>query len=636
MATETAKFALSLEDDISASADSAEDSLKSLQSQIDRDTKALAQMQKAMRQMQAASSVDISAYRKLKSEIDTTKNSIGKARASFVNLGGDFNKLGRKAKGAKIAPKIESPKGLGDMLSAANSLPGPLGKVSSSIGGVQGKVAGLTGAMGMTVAVTVGAVAVFAALVAILGAVAVATAKATQKLLAYAAAQADAMRAERLRLQGLGTLRRWMRLTGKDADQMSDSINRVSATVPLARGEIASMGQELHRIGIRGRAAEHALEALATAQAVQGEFGRRRLMLLVRQAGHSERAMADLARRVRKELGGTAAAQMRGLSMISTKLRESFRALFTGDDMRRGLESLLSGLFRLSQLISQNTFSGRALRTILGTVLGTFMGDLADTTPRLEYLFNELVIAALRVAIGFFRIKNAIERAFGNQILARFLAANVTTERLHIALIALGIVAVTLAAGVALLGLVVIGLLTPLIIMATVMYEGYLAAQRLGQSIAWLIAVFTANAANWRALGGAMIDGIISGLNDGVARLTDAVRSVATAAMNEFRSVLRIGSPSRVFADLGVTIPQGIAAGIEQGSGEAQAAVTTMVTATGNEAAGAGQGEGSRSYTIENLTIQVGAGAGDRDTAQSVADAIRNLFETDLAAEPVT
>ncbi|MHC4622187.1 MAG: hypothetical protein ACYTEQ_31000, partial [Planctomycetota bacterium] len=371
MATETAKFALELEDGISASSESAEDALQSLQAQIDKDSKALTQMKKAMRQMQAAG-------RKLKGEIDATQDSIGKARASFINLGGDFTKVGKKTSKVKLAPKVDKPKGLDDMLSAADSLPGPLSKVSKGVGGVRSKIVGMTGAMGLTLATVLGVVGALTALAAILAAVAVATAKATAELLKYAAAQADAMRSERLRLHGLGTLRRWMRLTGKDAAQMSESINRVAETVPLARSQVAEYGQELHRLGIRGRAAESALEALSMAQAVQGDIGRRRLMMLVRQAGHSEGAMADLARRVRKELGENAAAQMRALSMIGTKLRESFQALFTGVN----IEPILRGFQRLSRLISQTTESGRALRTIFSTVLSVFIGELSDTTPR--------------------------------------------------------------------------------------------------------------------------------------------------------------------------------------------------------------------------------------------------------------
>ena len=124
MGKETAKFALELEDGISSSSESAQDALQSLQAQIDRDSKALRGMKRAMKDMQSGSSMDVSAYRKLQAEIDATQNSIAEARASFVNLGGDFSQLGKTAKKTKLP--LDSPKGLGEMLNATNALPGPL------------------------------------------------------------------------------------------------------------------------------------------------------------------------------------------------------------------------------------------------------------------------------------------------------------------------------------------------------------------------------------------------------------------------------------------------------------------------------------------------------------------------------
>ncbi|MCP3886457.1 MAG: hypothetical protein GY700_13505 [Propionibacteriaceae bacterium] len=487
MATETAKFALELEDKITSSAVSAEDGLKSLQSAIDKDTKALAQMKKAMRQMQAAGSVDIEAYRKLKSEIDATQEGIGKARAAFVNLGGDFSKIGKKAKKTKFAPKVDPPKGLDDILAASNALPAPLAKAAGAVGGVQSKITELTGAMGVTLGAVVATVAALTALAAILAAVAVATANATVALLKYAAAQADAVRSERLRLTGLGTLRRWMRLTAKDASQMSESINRVSERVPLARSQVAEYGQELHRLGIRGRAAEDALEALSIAQAVQGDLGRRRLMMLVRQAGHSEGAMRDLADRVRRELGGTAALQMQALSMIGTKLRESFQALFTGIDFG----PMLAGMQRITRLFSQTTESGRAMRAIISTILTAFVGELADTTPRLEYFLKEMVILSLKVAIAFFRVKNAIERAFGRRILGRMLSTARGSEAIKIVLIALGLVVASLAAGVVFLGAVLVGMVTPFLAIGAAVYYAYEAVNSLLSTWPSMFTLFT-------------------------------------------------------------------------------------------------------------------------------------------------
>jgi hypothetical protein len=477
MATETAKFALELEDGISAGTASAEDGLQSLNAMIEKDTKALGQMKKAMRQMQQAGAVDIDAYRKLKGEIDATQDSIGKARAAFINLGGDFTKVGKKTS------KVDPPKGLQDMLSVVDGMPGPLSKLSTGIGGADKAMAGLSGAMTTMAASGAIVVAILSATAVALTAVAVATAKATVELLKYAAAQADAMRSERLRLEGLGTLRRWMRLTTQDSAQMSESINRVAERVPLARDQVAGYGQELHRLGIRGRAAEDALEALSIAQAVQGDLGRRRLMMLVRMAGHSEGAMRNLAERTRSELGGIAMQQMMSLSMITTKLQESFQALFADIP----IAPLLAGLYRLSQLFSQNTESGRALRAILTTVLGSFIGELATTTPMLEYLFKELVILSLKVAIAFFRIRNAVYSAFGTGILGRILAA---AEIFRTIIAAVVIVVTALAAGVAVLTLALVGALAPIMLIAYGLHQAYQAVEEFIPSIGRLLELF--------------------------------------------------------------------------------------------------------------------------------------------------
>ncbi len=625
MATETAKFALELEDGISASSESAEDALASLQAQIDRDSKALVQMKKAMREMQAGGSVDIDAYRKLKSEIDATQDSIGKARAAFINLGGDFAKLGRKR-----PPKPPAPgdtKALSEMLSAANALPGPLGQVSKGLGGVRSMVTGLTSAVGVAGAVILGVVAVLAALVAVLAAVAVATAKATTELLRYAAAQSDAMRSERLRLEGLGTLRRWMRLTATDAAQMSESINRVSARVPLARSQVAEYGEELHRLGIRGRGAEDALEALSLAQAVQGDRGRQRLMMLVRMAGHSERAMANLSARVRKELGGVAGAQMRSLSMLSTKLRESFQALFAGVPIER----LLSGLYRLSQLLSQNTESGRALRTILSTVLGAFIGELAGTTGPLEYMFKELVILALKVAIAFFRVRNAIQDALGHNILSRMLATEGGMEVVRMALLALTVAVGVAVAGIVVLSAMVFGLLFPVLVVGMAIYGLVRAVEWVIDSFARLREAFSP--ATWAAAGRSMIDGLISGLTSGVARLRAAVTGVATDALSAFRETLGIHSPSSVFASLGLAIPQGVAEGVERGSSEATGAAGGMMSTTTSNVSTV-QGGPSRAVTVGELHVHVGGeGEGGEDTARRVTDALSDFFDHGLAME---
>lgn len=628
MATVTAEFALALEDGISASSESAKDALQSLQAQIDKDSKALTQMKKAMRQIQAGSSVDVAAYRKLKGEIDATQNSIGKARSSFINLGGDFSKTGKKAKKVKFEPSVGKPKGFNEMLSATESLPGPLAKASKGVSGVRSMIAGFVGAVGLGTAAVLGIIAALAALVVVLAAVAAATAKATIELLKYAAAQADAVRSERLRLQGLGTIRRWMRLTAKDSEQMSESIDRVSESVPLARSQIAGYAQELHRLGIRGRGAEYALEALSLAQAVQGDFGRQRLMRLVRGAGHSEEAMRNLAERVRKELGGIAGGQMRALGMIAMKLKESFQALFKGVN----ITPLLDGLFELSDLFKQSTQTGRALKEIMEVLLEPLIDEIGTALPSLQGMFEQLVIWALEIAIVVMDVRIAIRRAFGSNILKRITKMVLSANNVRVVLIALSLVVAVLAAGVVFLGLVVIGLLTPFLLVAWAMYRGYQEIRRLHSAILGLRKFFEPSW--WAAAGRSIIDGIITGLRSGVARLGNAVREVASGAMGSFREALGIHSPSAVFAQFGLAIPQGVAEGVERGSSEAIGAVGNMVSTTTSNVSAVGAAS-SQSINIGEINLHLGEGEGSEDTARRVTDALRDFFENGLAAEPV-
>jgi hypothetical protein len=636
MATETAKFALELEDGISSSAESAQDALQSLQSQIDRDSKALRNMKKAMKDMQAGSSMDVSAYHKLQAEIDATQHSIAEARASFVNLGGDFSKLGQKAKTTKLAPTADS-KGLNEMLGAANGLPGPLGKLSGSLGNTSSMVTGLSGAMSAAAVVAVGLVAVFVALTAALVALAAATAQATAKLVQYSVAQADALRSERLRLEGLGLTRFWYRMTAKDASNMSEAIGHVASRVPAARSAVASLGAEVHQLGLRGRAAEQALESLSLAQAVGGERGLAQMRMLVRGLRFTRDGMSRLAEFTRRTYGDVAAKQMMSLTMLSTKLRDSIDEMFSG----LNVEPLLAGLYRLTQLFSQNTESGRALKSIMEAILGPFVEELTGAIPAIERFFLTLVLYALDVAIVFVKARNAIRRTFGSGLIGSLLSSERAMHLFKVSLVAVGLIAGGLVATFALLGFMVIGLLTPLMLVAAAVYRAYQAVRRFSSQVANASKLFRSD--GWRAAGASIVDGIVTGLTDGWARLQAKVRDMATAALGTFREVLGIRSPSRIFAQVGLAIPQGVAQGIGQGAPAAQDAASAMVTlaradvrttttVTADVRAG-GPGTTSRVLRTGDLHIHVGQGKDAEETAERVRDALHELFTTNLALE---
>ena len=72
---------------------------------------------------------------------------------------------------------------------------------------------------------------------------------------------------------------------------------------------------------------------------------------------------------------------------------------------------------------------------------------------------------------------------------------------------------------------------------------------------------------DWLSLGKSIVDGIISGIKSIGSGIGNAIMEMAGGAMNFVKNGLKIGSPSKVFADeIGQWIPKGIAEGIENGT----------------------------------------------------------------------
>lgn len=623
-----------MENEVSAPSESAEDSLKSLQAEIDKNTSALLGMSKAMKGMKGGGMVKLGDYLRLASIIISIvtgiialKQRIDLARGSSLRLGDSFDRMGRKGRWRKIQLPGPARGGMRGMGASAKSMLAPLAKVGAALVSIVVSLA----AVAVVVLVVVAAVAALIALVAVTVALAAATAKATTQLLRYAAAQADATRAEQLRLQGLGTLRRWMGLTMKDADAMSAAISSVASRVPIARSEVAKLGTAIHRIGVRGQAAAYALEAVALAQSAQGDVGARRMMAMVRAAGRSEQAMADLARRARKELGSTVAGQMRLLSTMATKLQESLQELFADIDV----SPLTESLYELSQMFTQNTQEGRALKDIAEALLEPLIGEIAEVGPALQSLFTEIVVLALRAAVAITDVQIVIQGAFGGRTLGRILESEQAMHGFRIAIIAVAVIAVALLLilGNLVVVAIVLGVIlaAPFIILAAALYVAYLGVRWLLDQLQEAHAVMST--VPWGEVGRSIIDGIVGGLHAGAERLFSAIRGVATGAMNTFREVLGIQSPSTVFAGFGIDISRGVAQGIDEGAPAAEGAAANMMQSTAATGVNSVTNN-SRSADVGEIHIHLAPGDNE-DNAAAVTDALRDFFEFGLATEPV-
>ena len=180
-------------------------------------------------------------------------------------------------------------------------------------------------------------------------------------------------------------------------------------------------------------------------------------------------------------------------------------------------------------------------------------------------------------------------------------------------------------------------------LVAAAMYKAYQAVRRFSSQVANAAKAFRSG--GWKAAGAAIVDGIVDGLTHGWARLRATVSDMATGALGTFREVLGIRSPSRIFAQVGLAIPQGVAQGIAQGAPAAQDAASAMITSTTTDIRTTttvtadlrtgGQGGTSRAVTTGEIHIHAGNAKDAEDTAERVRGALRDRFTTGLALEGV-
>ncbi len=81
---------------------------------------------------------------------------------------------------------------------------------------------------------------------------------------------------------------------------------------------------------------------------------------------------------------------------------------------------------------------------------------------------------------------------------------------------------------------------------------------------------------DWLSIGKNIVDGIANGIKNFGSNIADALGNAASNAFESAKNFLGIKSPSRLFRDgVGVFIPQGIAAGIDEDASAIQAALTS-------------------------------------------------------------
>lgn len=621
----SASLEIHFEDDISASALTAAKQLEKLRDAMTADTKAISAMQTAMKRLKAGGMESGAAYQALNGKLKEHKARLGDAQNEYLKLGGGLLSTNKPAK--------EFKSNLTKWKEELAKLPGPLGGVANKIGMLQ-KL--LTAKRLVLIGTAVAILAVVYAFVKL----SAAAINATIQLTKYGIAQREARRDEMLRLEALTKMRSRFTMTfgikPGNAKEMQSAIDKVTASVPLAREQVEKYNEQLYKMGLRGAQQAAALEAVATKASALGDEAAQGTMgwaAAINMTGGSVRKLAD---DVKARFGGIVAKQMLSSEVQARKLEESYGYLFSGLDV----EPLLKAKASVNALFSASTESGKALKSLLTSIIQPMVNAFTAAQPLIKRFFQGLILSGLEIGIVFLKIRKVFRRVFGPDttkdidLTETALAAGRTAVYLLIGVfMLLGSIALPILGSLA---VAVWGLAAPFLLPIAAIAALTYAMAKFTEFIidnwdtGWTILKETVLGVwddflniDWAGLGTGIISGIVSGITTSASAVSDAVTNVAKDAWGSFKSVLRIQSPSKVFADLGAAIPAGVEQGIEQNAGGAESAASGMVNAPPAGGGGGGRAGGAQ-ITIEVGGVVVTAQGGD---AKAIAGSIRTELE---------
>lgn len=146
---------------------------------------------------------------------------------------------------------------------------------------------------------------------------------------------------------------------------------------------------------------------------------------------------------------------------------------------------------------------------------------------------------------------------------------------------------------------------------------------------------------DWLGLGSDIVNGIISGIQNMGSALWDALTGIARSALDSVKRLLKIGSPSKVFADeVGQWIPEGIAVGVEANTSALTDAMTDMAWDSAQipaEMFTAPVPQRAETYqnattNVNGVTININATDYNSDPF-AIAEAINDILTDDMSRE---
>lgn len=331
-----------------------------------------------------------------------------------------------------------------------------------------------------------------------------------------------------------------------------------------------------------------ALRAAALAEAALGQGG---AASFVSDIKAGKLAVDEFAATTQRKFGDVVARQMLGLEQQSARFERNVSGLFDGLD----IDPVLLGMRTLVSLFDENTTAGRFLKRAIEGLLQPLIDQAQTAAWVVEAFFLGLAIGALRLYLG---LKPAIDRAkellgvsFGDWDLEDVLRG-VAKAGEYAAPFLLGVAAGVLAIGAALLVTTAVAMAPLLLLIATVVVVGVALWKLVSDtwagmaafSAAWVSgvekgrALLSAFAQDAVGLGANIVAGLARGITGAAGQVTSAVTGAVGGAIAAAKRQLGIASPSKVFAEIGENTGMGFAGGVEDTTGDAQSAISDLVS----------------------------------------------------------
>lgn len=444
--------------------------------------------------------------------------------------------------------------------------------------------------------------------------------------------------------------------TAEAAAKTYDQLQRISDSVSLSQAKVNEIGTQLLLNGVKqGAQLEATVRSVADLTAVAGDAAASKLTSIINKAAQTGKftidpkkligtgvnvgdLYAEIAARtgkgvkqveaeikkgtiaadvgidalnavVNKKLGGAAAKQLLDLDVQFSKFKDNLRRLFENVNV----EGFLSAMHEVLAIFDGTSESGKALKWLLTTVFDAVFKAASKVLPYVRYGLLQLVIGALKVYIALKPAIAAIKKMFDGAD-----GGDVTKKTIDFIVASLESTAIMIGYVIA----ATIGWYNIVIKVGGALGEALSAVISWGKEvIATIEGLFSAG----ETIASDFIDGLVQGITGGVGRVVSSVKDLGSSAMGAIKGVLGIASPSKEMAKLGGHTAAGFAQGVSAGAGDAQGAMSDMVTPP-SPAAGPGPFSSGKGGGVYNIEINLSGGASQKD-ADLVAAALAQVLE---------